>query len=64
MVKAGQRARDTNVLVCRECRKETPVHRGETIPRCLCGAGDFHNRGAGAGRFRRGSASGNRPERN
>ncbi|MDD2671685.1 MAG: hypothetical protein PHG91_06305 [Syntrophales bacterium] len=58
MAKAGTRARRDEVLVCRNCLKETPVRKGETIPPCPCGAGGYHDRGTGTGLFRRGSAGG------
>ena len=57
--KAGERAQETGTFHCRGCKHTIRLRKGQTIPRCPCGSGDYDARTDEPGRksSRRRSAS-------
>jgi len=40
----GERARKTGTFHCKGCKKTVRLQKGDTIPKCPCGNGDYDER--------------------
>jgi hypothetical protein len=40
----GERARRTGTFHCKGRRKTVRVHKGESMPKCSCGSGEYDER--------------------